>query len=61
MEYFHVFSIKIYFLVHHEITGLSKYIYKIFNFLKPKKTELYFLHKKLNDLYKINKKIYSLG
>ena len=52
-----VFNKNIFLELHHEITGLSKYIYKIFNFLKlTKKLNYIFLHKKLNDLYKINKK-----
>ena len=42
--------------LHHEITGLSKYIYKILKFLKLiEKLNYIFLHKKLNDTYKINK------
>lgn len=52
-----IFRKNIYLELHHEITGLTNYIYKILNFFDLlNNLKFIFLHKKLGELYKINKK-----
>ena len=51
-----IFKKNIYLELHHEITGVTSYIYKILSFFNLlNNLKFIFLHKKLNDLYKINK------
>ena len=52
-----VFKKKVYLELHHEITGLTNYIYKTLNYFNLlKDLKFIFLNKKLNDLYKIENK-----